>query len=101
MSHSTHPLSNLIPATTRYRHHRRPQSVYADHAQVAQLVQHADVGYVSFTGSVAGGRAVYRAAAASRAHTFIDVGLGMATHPSLICSRHQLIQRPHAERASH
>ena len=55
--------------------------MYADHAQVAQLVQHADVGYVSFTGSVAGGRAVYRAAAASRAHTFIDVGLGTTHTP--------------------
>lgn len=56
--------------------------MYADHAQIAQLVQHTDVGYVSFTGSVAGGRAVYRAAAASRAHTFIDVGLGMCDTPA-------------------
>jgi hypothetical protein len=69
LSAAAHSFSPGRPAT-------RVQSVYADHAQVAQLVQHADVGYVSFTGSVAGGRAVYRAAAASRAHTFIDVGLG-------------------------
>lgn len=42
------------------------------HDTVAYLVQHPAVGYVSFTGSVPGGRAVYRAVAERR---FIDVGL--------------------------
>jgi acyl-CoA reductase-like NAD-dependent aldehyde dehydrogenase len=51
------------------------QSLYADHAQVARAVQHPSVAYVSFTGSVAGGRAVYKAAASAQTHTFIDVGL--------------------------
>lgn len=42
------------------------------HDTAAYLVQHEATGYVSFTGSVAGGRAVYRAIAERR---FIDVGL--------------------------
>ena len=43
-----------------------------NHETVAHLVQHEAVGYVSFTGSVPGGRAVYRAVAERK---FIDVGL--------------------------
>ena len=42
------------------------------HDTVAYLVQHEATGYVSFTGSVAGGRAVYRAIAEKK---FIDAGL--------------------------
>ncbi len=46
-------------------------AVTADHEATATLVSDARVGYVAFTGSVAGGRAVSRAAAGR----FIDVGL--------------------------
>jgi acyl-CoA reductase-like NAD-dependent aldehyde dehydrogenase len=47
-------------------------AVLADHAVMESIVQHPLTGYVSFTGSVAGGRQVYRAVADKR---FIDVGL--------------------------
>jgi acyl-CoA reductase-like NAD-dependent aldehyde dehydrogenase len=47
-------------------------SVHASHAVTEHLVTHPRVGYVSFTGSVGGGREVYRAVANKR---FIDVGL--------------------------
>lgn len=46
--------------------------VHADHPTTAKLVQHEDVGFVSFTGSVFGGRQVYQAVAEKR---FIDVTL--------------------------
>ena len=42
------------------------------HEQVATLTQHPSIGYIQFTGSVEGGRAVYRRVGESR---FIDVGL--------------------------
>ena len=48
------------------------QHLHIDHDQVAQLVSNPHIGYVQFTGSVGGGRAVYKAVANSR---FIDVGL--------------------------
>ena len=48
------------------------QHVHIDHDQVAQLISNPHIGYVQFTGSVGGGRAVYKAVANSR---FIDVGL--------------------------
>jgi acyl-CoA reductase-like NAD-dependent aldehyde dehydrogenase len=46
-------------------------AVVADHAVTAALIARPEVGYVSFTGSVEGGREVSRAAAGR----FIDVGL--------------------------
>ena len=46
--------------------------VHADHATTEKLVQHEDIGFVSFTGSVFGGRQIYRAVAEKR---FIDVTL--------------------------
>ena len=48
------------------------QHLHVDHEQVAQLVADPHVGYVQFTGSTSGGRAVYQAVAHNR---FIDVGL--------------------------
>ena len=48
------------------------QSVMIKHAQVPKLLDNPLVSFVSFTGSVAGGRSVYRTIAARR---FIDVGL--------------------------
>ncbi|MFT5429844.1 MAG: acyl-CoA reductase-like NAD-dependent aldehyde dehydrogenase [Myxococcota bacterium] len=39
------------------------QSIHCTHDVTAQIVRHPDVDYVSFTGSVAGGRAVHQAAA--------------------------------------
>ncbi|MFL5276282.1 MAG: aldehyde dehydrogenase family protein [Myxococcales bacterium] len=48
------------------------QAIHADHDFVAKMIARPEIGYVSFTGSVRGGREVYRAVAASR---FIDVGL--------------------------
>jgi acyl-CoA reductase-like NAD-dependent aldehyde dehydrogenase len=47
-------------------------AVHADHEVMERIVQHPLAGYVSFTGSVPGGREVYRAVAEKR---FIDVGL--------------------------
>jgi acyl-CoA reductase-like NAD-dependent aldehyde dehydrogenase len=47
------------------------QYVHADHGQVARMIADARVGYVAFTGSVAGGHAVQRAAA----ERFIGAGL--------------------------
>ena len=43
----------------------------ASHADVAELIQHPEIGYVAFTGSVRGGGEVYR----SVSRRFIDVGL--------------------------
>ena len=42
------------------------------HEQVPALIRNENIGYVAFTGSVAGGREVYRTVGKSR---FIDVGL--------------------------
>jgi acyl-CoA reductase-like NAD-dependent aldehyde dehydrogenase len=47
------------------------QAVFLDHATTEQLIAARAFGYVSFTGSVAGGRAIERAAAG----TFTGVGL--------------------------
>jgi acyl-CoA reductase-like NAD-dependent aldehyde dehydrogenase len=47
-------------------------AINADHSVTEQLVQHPLAGYVSFTGSVGGGRSIYRAVAEKR---FIEVGL--------------------------
>lgn len=47
-------------------------AVHASHQVTEELVQHPLTGYVSFTGSVAGGRRIYQAVAEKR---FIDVGL--------------------------
>lgn len=44
----------------------------ASHAITERAVQHSRVGYVSFTGSVFGGRRIYQAVAQSK---FVDVGL--------------------------
>lgn len=57
------------------------QAFHADHDLVHRIVKHPAIQFVSFTGSVSGGRAVYQSVAASR---FIDVGLelgGKVTHP--------------------
>ena len=43
---------------------------HADHPLVAQTIKNPAIAYVQFTGSVAGGRAVYKATAETR---FIDV----------------------------
>src|SRR5687768_4868842 len=50
------------------------QYVHASHAQVARLVGDARVGYVAFTGSVDGGHAVQRAAAARFVATGLELG---------------------------
>ena len=42
-----------------------------DHEATARLIRSGDVDYVSFTGSVAGGREVY----GEVSHCFIDAGL--------------------------
>src|SRR5262249_27827812 len=46
-------------------------AVRLDHAAAAKLIGSGEVGYVSFTGSVEGGREVY----GSVSHRFIDAGL--------------------------
>ena len=46
------------------------QAFHADHQLVEQVIANPKVAYVQFTGSVAGGRAIYQATSASR---FIDV----------------------------
>lgn len=46
-------------------------AVRLDHAATARLIRSGEVGYVSFTGSVAGGREVY----GEVSHRFIDAGL--------------------------
>ncbi len=46
--------------------------LHVDHDVVAQVAEHPAVGYVSFTGSVRGGRQVYAAVAQRR---FVEVGL--------------------------
>jgi len=48
------------------------QAIHVDHDMVAQLARHPSISFVSFTGSVAGGKAVYTNVAQ---HRFIDVGL--------------------------
>ena len=50
------------------------QYLHASHAQVARLVGDARVGYVAFTGSVDGGHAVQRAAAARFVATGLELG---------------------------
>jgi len=50
------------------------QFVHADHEAVAALVTDARVGFVAFTGSVAGGRAVQRAAATRFVGTGLELG---------------------------
>ena len=59
-------------------------AVHADHAVAEQLVAHPLAGYVSFTGSTAGGRKIYQAVAAQR---FIDVGLELGgKDPAYVCA---------------
>jgi acyl-CoA reductase-like NAD-dependent aldehyde dehydrogenase len=48
------------------------QAFHADHALTAKVLDNPKIAYVQFTGSVAGGRAVYSTIAKTR---FIDVGL--------------------------
>jgi len=58
-------------------------AVHADHDVTARILQHARCGFVSFTGSVAGGRAVHRAASAR----FIDCGLELGgKDPAYVCA---------------
>jgi acyl-CoA reductase-like NAD-dependent aldehyde dehydrogenase len=49
------------------------QSLHIGHAAVAKLLKHPLINFVTFTGSVSGGRAVYSKTAA---HRFIDVVCG-------------------------
>jgi acyl-CoA reductase-like NAD-dependent aldehyde dehydrogenase len=59
------------------------QVVHADHGVTESLVAHPRAGFVSFTGSVAGGRHVYRTVASKR---FIDVGLELGgKDPAYVC----------------
>jgi acyl-CoA reductase-like NAD-dependent aldehyde dehydrogenase len=48
------------------------QAFMVDHPTVAKVVEHPAIGFVSFTGSVRGGREVYGMVASKR---FVDVGL--------------------------
>lgn len=48
------------------------QSIHINYSQVEYLIQHQQIQYIHFTGSVDGGRAVYSTVAK---HRFIDVGL--------------------------
>lgn len=48
------------------------ESLHADHDLVGRMLANPKIGFVSFTGSVGGGRAVYSTTAK---HRFIDVGL--------------------------
>lgn len=48
------------------------EAVHCSHETTAALIQHPAIGFVSFTGSVGGGRAVYQSVAASR---FVPVAL--------------------------
>ena len=50
------------------------QVVHADHGQVARLVADARIAHVAFTGSVAGGQAVQRAAAGRFVGTGLELG---------------------------
>ena len=57
-------------------------AVTLDHAATAELIRSGSVDYVSFTGSVAGGREVY----AEVAHRFIDAGLELGgKDPAYVC----------------
>src|SRR5262249_18635786 len=59
-------------------------AVHADHDITEKIVQHPLTGYVSFTGSVGGGRKIYRAVAEKR---FIDVGLELGgKDPAYVCA---------------
>jgi acyl-CoA reductase-like NAD-dependent aldehyde dehydrogenase len=58
-------------------------AVHADHDVTAKIIQHPLTGFVSFTGSVAGGHAVHRAASAR----FIDCGLELGgKDPAYVCA---------------
>lgn len=60
------------------------QAVHADHAVTELIVQHPLTGFVSFTGSVGGGRKIYQAVAEKR---FIDVTLELGgKDPAYVCS---------------
>src|SRR5262249_24619504 len=57
-------------------------AVTLDHAATAALIRSGHVDYVSFTGSVAGGREVY----GEVAHRFIDAGLELGgKDPAYVC----------------
>lgn len=58
------------------------QALHVDHETVADIVASRRIGYVSFTGSVRGGREVYRTIARNN---FIDVGLELGgKDPALV-----------------
>lgn len=58
--------------------------VHADHPTTERLVQHEGIGFVSFTGSVPGGRRIYQAVADKR---FIDVTLELGgKDPAYVCA---------------
>ncbi len=50
------------------------QFLHIDHAQVAEVIQDARIGFVAFTGSVAGGHAVQRAASERFIATGLELG---------------------------
>jgi acyl-CoA reductase-like NAD-dependent aldehyde dehydrogenase len=57
-------------------------SVHVRHDAVSRLIAHREVDFVSFTGSVEGGREVYRAASAQ----LLDMGLELGgKDPALVC----------------
>ena len=59
------------------------QSLHVDHLTCAQVMRHPAIGAVSFTGSVRGGREVYKEVAT---HRFIDVGLELGgKDPAYVC----------------
>ncbi|MBI2894693.1 MAG: aldehyde dehydrogenase family protein [Deltaproteobacteria bacterium] len=58
-------------------------AVHADHSVTERIIQHPGVGFVSFTGSVEGGRQVYRAVSSR----FIDCGLELGgKDPAYVCA---------------
>ncbi len=58
--------------------------IHADHPTTERMVQHPGIGFVSFTGSVFGGRRIYQAVAQAR---FIDVTLELGgKDPAYVCA---------------
>ena len=55
-------------------HHNLFQNLYLDHATTAQLIADKSFGFVNFTGSVDGGRAIEQAAAGSFTGLGLELG---------------------------
>jgi len=57
-------------------------SIHVGHETIARLIKHREVDFISFTGSVEGGREVYRQASAQ----LLDMGLELGgKDPALVC----------------